>query len=71
MDRCRICDNNATSNSVYCENHQMAYIKIEEAYKHWRHGLELSWMEYLKKICKLSATGKWCREVAHDILKNN
>jgi len=70
MGRCKICNSQATSNSVYCDNHQLAYTNIEEAYTHWRYGLDISWIEYLEKISKLRGTGEWAKEVALDILEN-
>ena len=63
MTRCKACAREGAAESVYCERHLAAYTSLEEAYPKWRTALGVTWVEYLKKVSKVSGTGAWVKEV--------
>ncbi len=66
---CSICDNK-TGEIVFCEYHEVAYKNIKEAFKSWQKAMNIEWMEYLKRIIEHDFTGKWVREVAEFLIRN-
>jgi len=54
----------------FCSYHLQAKKNVESGYKQWDEGFGgITWKEYLRKISKHSATGKWAKEVADLLAK--
>jgi len=60
--RCPLC--NRPRKGEYCELHEVARRRLEEAYVEWKRRLGLSWEEYLEKISKLKDAGEMVKDVA-------
>lgn len=68
--KCKICARESNDKSVYCLNHNQAYLNLEEGFQKWRRALGVNWLEYLEKIKGNRSTGAWVCEVVVDILGN-
>ncbi|MFX0132712.1 MAG: hypothetical protein ACFFDN_03600 [Candidatus Hodarchaeota archaeon] len=71
MPICKICEKRIDSGE-FCEYHELAKKKINENYNYWKDafGGDLSLKEYIKKIAKHEKSGRWVKEVAEYLLKN-
>jgi DNA topoisomerase-1 len=68
--RCILCMRKAVERQ-YCEYHYEALQSLKGHYEAWRkcYG-EISWIEYLNRLQKISHTGKWVKQVIEIELKN-
>ena len=55
----------------YCEYHYKALQSLKVHYEVWKKSYgEISWIEYLNRLQKISHTGKWVKQVIEIELKN-
>ena len=70
---CMICGMESVENEeniMLCRNHYEALLNLKEAYGTWVKAFgTLDFHEYLRKVSRLSISGKWVREVANSILE--
>jgi hypothetical protein len=64
---CVICGRTAVNGSDYCRYHQDALDNLQSAYEHWRNANEVSWEEYIERLCQIEETGRWVLDVAEHI----
>jgi len=68
--RCILCMRKAVE-LQYCEYHYEALQSLKGHYKAWKKSYgEISWIEYLNRLQKISHTGKWVKQVIEIELKN-
>lgn len=68
--RCILCVRKAVVKQ-YCEYHYQALQSLVAHYDLWKNCYgEISWPEYLKRLQKISYTGKWVKEIIGMELKN-
>jgi hypothetical protein len=67
MNECRICGRDSAEIDL-CEYHHMALSNLKAGFERWREAIdELTWEDYLERICNLEHTGQWIRETVEDI----
>ena len=72
--KCDICGREAyvTRKSLHlCELHGVAYDKVLKGFDYWNARLGIDFRTYLKNIVKLKNTGKYAKEVADYLWRNN
>ena len=68
--RCILCMRKAVERQ-YCEYHHEASQSLKGHYEAWEKSYgEISWIEYLNRLQKISHTGKWVKQVIEIELKN-
>ena len=68
--RCILCRRKAVERK-YCEYHYQALLSLKGHYEAWKKSYgEISWIEYLNRLQKISHTGKWVKQVIEIELKN-
>lgn len=68
--RCILCRRKAVE-PQYCEYHYEALQSLQGHYEAWKKSYgEISWIEYLNRLQKISHTGKWVKQVIEIELKN-
>lgn len=68
--RCILCMRKAVERQ-YCEYHYDALQSLKAHYETWKRSYgEISWIEYLNRLQKISHTGKWVKQVIEIELKN-
>ncbi len=71
VNPCIICGLESIENFSLCKNHYEALLNIRSKYREWVKAYgKLGFSDYLRKISKLSISGKWVREVAKAILED-
>ncbi|MHA1239074.1 MAG: hypothetical protein ACTSSJ_07580 [Candidatus Odinarchaeia archaeon] len=68
---CPVCGEDSEIEDGFCEKHHKAHENIKTMFSEWKKALNISWEEYLGKIIENDNTGKWAKEVADYLLKNN
>ncbi|MBY8996708.1 MAG: hypothetical protein KGD60_03165 [Candidatus Thorarchaeota archaeon] len=67
MSFCTICGRVAWNKSDFCRYHKEALDGLQSSYELWRKASELSWDEYIEKLCQIDETGRWVLDVAEQI----
>ena len=67
MTFCKVCGRTALKKGVLCQYHQSALDNLHASYENWRKASEMSWDEYIEKLCQLEETGRWVFDVAEMI----
>ena len=68
--RCILCRRKAVERQ-YCEYHYEALQSLQGHYEAWKKSYgEISWIEYLNRLQKISHTGKWVKQVIEIEIKN-
>jgi len=71
--KCKVCSREVLTQtqhiSKYCELHEKAYQNILQKFDAWRKASGIEWKEYLKEIVENPFSGKWAKEVAETLFK--
>jgi len=64
---CTICGRASFNEDEYCRYHKAALDNLQSSFESWKRTSDMSWEEYIERLCQLEETGQWVREVAVQI----
>lgn len=65
---CKICYRQVVEQG-FCDLHLRAYENVLNKFSAWNKATDINWNQYLLEIQKNSLTGKWAKEVANYLIK--
>ncbi|MFW9850684.1 MAG: hypothetical protein ACFFF4_16245 [Candidatus Thorarchaeota archaeon] len=69
MSECQICGRKCHAEREFCQYHQLANENITNSFEVWKSAMEISWNDYLARLCEEDNLGKFARDVVEFLMQ--